>query len=175
MASLTFGLGDKSLDYDIEDLKKFESNLNSLYKNYKEKNPVIFSTFKPVILSSGKDEIIFNENFFKNGEIDLPESDENYVEWKYFLPFIVQGGNKESEKEVNWGNWEEENAFNKDISSFTNDLLKILNGSLTFCFAFSGSYFYENYEVIVDIDEENDYPNVSFDSEFFDDTEDEDW
>ena len=39
MASLTFGLGDKSLDYDIEDLKKFESDLNSLYKNYKEKNP----------------------------------------------------------------------------------------------------------------------------------------
>ena len=35
--------------------------------------------------------------------------------------------------------------------------------------------FYENYEVTVDIDEENDYPNVSFDSEFFDDTEDEDW
>ncbi len=80
MASLTFGLGDKSLDYDIEDLKKFESDLNSLYKNYKEKNPAIFSTFKPVILSSSKDEIIFNENFFKNGEIDLPESDENYVD-----------------------------------------------------------------------------------------------
>tara|TARA_B100001971_G_C17903293_1_gene389062 strand:+ start:113 stop:640 length:528 start_codon:yes stop_codon:yes gene_type:complete len=175
MASLTFGLGDKFLDYDIEDLKQFDDDLNSLYKNYQERNPEFFSTFRPVILSPSKDEIIFNENFFKNGEIDLPESDENYVKWKYFLPFIIQGGNKESTKEVNWGSSDEELAFNKDISNFTNDLLKILNGCITFNFAFSGSYFYENYEVIIEMDEENDYPYVSFDSEYFEDEGDEDW
>ena len=175
MAALTFGIGDKILDYDVEDFKKIDEDLKSLYKNYQESNPNIFSTFRPVILSESKDEIIFNEKFFKNCEIDLPESDENYVKWKYFLPFIVQGGNKESTKEVNWGSSDEELAFNNDISNFTNDLLKILNGCITFYFAYSGSYFYENYEVSIEANESGDVPYVSFDSEFYENEEDEDW
>ena len=55
MAALTFGIGDKILDYDVEDFKKIDEDLKSLYKNYQESNPNIFSTFRPVILSESKD------------------------------------------------------------------------------------------------------------------------
>ena len=38
MAALTFGIGDKILYYDVEDFKKIDEDLKSLYKNYQESN-----------------------------------------------------------------------------------------------------------------------------------------
>ena len=43
MAALTFGIGDKILDYDVENFKKIDEDLKSLYKNYQESNPNFFN------------------------------------------------------------------------------------------------------------------------------------
>ena len=69
MAQISFINLTKDISHEVEDLGKFENDLNKLYDKWETKNPEIFSNFRPVILNEDKNEIIFNEDFLMIGKI----------------------------------------------------------------------------------------------------------
>ena len=172
MAQISFSNLTQDISHEVEDYVKFENVLNELYDKWETKNPDIFSNFRPVILNEDKNDIIFDEHFFNEWENAIPYTEEN----KYKFTFIIQGGDG-LEKEVNWGTDVEgsfddsiktySRTFNAEVARFTNDIMKLLGeyAEMNFYFSVSGSSFLENYHIMLETNEEEDYPLVSFDAE----------
>jgi hypothetical protein len=177
MAKISFSNLTKDISHEVEDLGKFENDLNKLYDKWETKNPEIFSNFRPVILNEDKNEIIFNEDFFNDWENSIPYTEEN----KYKFAFIIQGGDGfvsfyKLKKDVNWGTDVEgsfdesigtySRTFNAEVAHLTNDIMKLLGelAQMDFYFSVSDSSSSEDYHIMLETDDEEDCPLVTFDA-----------
>jgi hypothetical protein len=172
MAQIYFSNLVMDLTHELDDINKFEAELNNLYKKYESEAPEVFSNFRPIIVSPINYEVEFNEKEFINWENEIPYTDEN----KYKFAFILQGGDGLT-KEVNWGKDIEgifddsigtfSRTFNSTVSHFTNDLMRLLGeyAEINFYFSVSGSGFSEDYHIMLETNNNENYPLVSFDAE----------
>lgn len=139
--------------------EKASDIIESLYKDWIEKYPKIFTEFKPVFIS-------------KSGEIKLVDF-VGFDDDEYSLTFISQGT---SNHDISWGWQKYEIGENEIIRTFTNDLLKRLGkgSKLLFSFEVNADDGCESISIEISPNFENKFPDVQSSTDFYPEEDEED-
>ena len=142
----------------VSDYPMVVSELEELYAKWEKRDPA-FARLRPIEINASGDDFIFRKDFISGVDED-----------PYKMALIAQGS--VLEKYIGWGQLEAE-LNNKDILTYTNELLRLLGKDSEFSFIWQCIVDdgYEDYTVYVKLGPE--VPIVDAEARFY--SGDDDW